>query len=58
MESLKMHNTFGLEVYADKVYNIASVEELKKLIVSGKFRDSNPMILGSGSNVLFKGNYG
>ena len=57
MVSLKNYNTFGVDVIANEVYNISSFKELQHLIKSGKYAESNPLILGGGSNILFTGNY-
>ena len=57
MESLKNYNTFGVEALANGICNIPSVSELEKLVKSGKYASSNPLILGGGSNVLFTGDY-
>lgn len=51
--SLKPYNTFGIGAYAKYFASFASTDELKTLL-SGKNRsDSNPLILGGGSNILF-----
>ncbi|MBX7205867.1 MAG: UDP-N-acetylmuramate dehydrogenase [Bacteroidia bacterium] len=51
--SLKPYNTFGIEVQADKLVHIQTLEQLKELIRSGAFTSGPFLILGGGSNVLF-----
>jgi UDP-N-acetylmuramate dehydrogenase len=54
--SLKSFNTFGIDVQANYYSSFTTIEELKSLLEerpSGKL-----MILGGGSNVLFKQNFG
>jgi UDP-N-acetylmuramate dehydrogenase len=50
---LQAFNTFGLAVKATNFAAINSEDELEKLVLSGKLRDSKWMILGGGSNLLF-----
>lgn len=50
--SLKKHNTFGVEVLADRYVSVSSNAQLKKIVASEK----NIFILGGGSNLLFTKN--
>ncbi len=55
--SLKSLNTFGLKVDAKYFTVVASLDEIKQ---AGKFADKKAvslMVLGGGSNVLFKGDF-
>jgi UDP-N-acetylmuramate dehydrogenase len=55
--SLKKYNTFGLDYKADCLITIKSEEEAIALF-NGRTAWKEPhMILGSGSNILFTGNY-
>lgn len=52
MYSLLSHNTFGIDVYAERFQEYASVEELKTLIAQGAL--TTPFLhIGGGSNLLF-----
>jgi len=51
--SLKPYNTFGIDVQADKLVHIQTLEQLKELIRNGAFTSGPFLILGGGSNVLF-----
>ena len=52
MYSLLSHNTFGIDVYAERFQEYASVEELKTLISQGAL--TTPFLhIGGGSNLLF-----
>lgn len=50
--SLKNLNTFGIEAFADELIHIESYEDLEQIRAEGIF-DSNYMILGGGSDILF-----
>ena len=52
--SLKPYNTFGVEATARYFVSIRSVDELTDLVRNGITRDKPVLILGGGSNVLFK----
>ncbi len=54
--SLLPHNTFGIDAQAAVFIEYASVEELRQLIVNGEI-GSPHLHIGSGSNLLFTGNY-
>lgn len=56
MHSLLPYNTFGIDVYAARFLEYASVEELKRYIMKG---DITPPFLhiGGGSNLLFTKDY-
>lgn len=56
MYSLLTHNTFGIDVNANSFLEYTSVEELKEFIANGII--TYPFLhIGSGSNLLFTGNY-
>ena len=56
MYSLLSHNTFGIDVYAERFQEYASVEELKTLIAQGAL--TTPFLhIGGGSNLLFVKDY-
>ena len=52
--SLKEMNTLGVEVYADTFVDIHDPDQLKRLFDDGFFAEKSPIILGGGSNLLFK----
>ena len=55
---LKAYNTFGLDVTASYLCFYNEPSDLKYLITEGPLqRDEHMMILGGGSNVLFKDNF-
>lgn len=55
-EMRKIPNTFGLDVEAAVFLEYSSVEELEKLIATGRI--TSPYLhIGGGSNLLFTGNY-
>lgn len=51
--SLKLHNTFGIDVKADYYVSVASSYELAELLESRLFKNNKCQILGGGSNILF-----
>lgn len=53
--SLKLYNTFGLDIVAHRLAIISSVNELRLLYGKGEFNDNKILILSKGSNILFKG---
>lgn len=56
MYSLLSHNTFGIDVSADRFLEYASVEELKAFIAQGAI--TTPFLhIGGGSNLLFTKDY-
>ena len=56
MYSLLSHNTFGIDVSAERFQEYASVEELKTLIAQGAL--TTPFLhIGGGSNLLFAKNF-
>lgn len=54
--NLSPYNTLGVDVIADSIYHVRSVSQLNFLFQDNLFSSSNPVILGGGSNVLFKEN--
>lgn len=53
--SLKPYNTFGIDVEADELIEVSSLEDIRSLIPY--LKDRKYMILGGGSNVLFAKDY-
>ena len=57
--SLRAHNTFGLEVRADRFVEYDTVEDLQQVV--GRIRAEEPdkplLHIGGGSNLLFLGDY-
>ncbi len=51
---LSAYNTLGVEATADILINIREVDDIFYLIKQGFFENSKPIILGEGSNILFK----
>ena len=51
--SLKEYNTFGIEVTATNFNKAKSEDEILDFITKS---ESKPLILGGGSNILFKNN--
>lgn len=51
--SLKIHNTFGLDVKAQWFSTFNSTEQLIRLLDSDVIKNNRMMILGGGSNILF-----
>jgi UDP-N-acetylmuramate dehydrogenase len=54
---LKPFNTFGLEIMAQKLTIIASLQELQELHRNGELSKSKVLILSKGSNILFTNNF-
>jgi len=57
LQQLKSLNTFGIETIADYFINLSSAEEVKEFVKNPRFRQIPHLVLGSGSNILFTGNY-
>jgi UDP-N-acetylmuramate dehydrogenase len=55
--SLKHLNTFGIEAHAKFFVEINSINDLQELIHNKIFRDSEKLIVGGGSNMLFTKNF-
>ena len=51
--SLKAFNTFGIDVKAELLTKVSTVESLRELAESTTFNDHQRLILGGGSNILF-----
>ncbi len=56
-QSLKHTNTFGIDIFAKRYVEVRSVEELKEIIKIAKQDNSEILVIGSGSNILFTKNY-
>ncbi len=54
---LKDLNTFRIAAYAKSFVRISTTEELLSVIDTPSFRESNHLILGGGSNVLFASDF-
>ena len=55
--SLKPYNTFGIEAAAKYFCEVHTIDELMDVLQSNIAHDENLLILGGGSNVLFKDDY-
>ena len=55
--SLKTFNTFGLDVLARYFTEVHSTDELQQVLSSFPPHQTPHLILGGGSNILFKGDY-
>ncbi len=55
--SLKSLNTFGLKVDAKYFTTVASVDEIREAVLFAKKKNVPLLVLGGGSNILFKGNF-
>ncbi|MEO6902688.1 MAG: UDP-N-acetylmuramate dehydrogenase [Bacteroidia bacterium] len=54
--SLQKLNTFGIESYARYYTEISSTSDIETLLAEPKFIDTQKLILGGGSNILFTKN--
>lgn len=57
MTNLQPLNTFGISANADKLIEVNNIEQLQDLCNSENLIPGKFLILGSGSNILFKGNF-
>lgn len=55
--SLKSYNTFGISCYASEIIELNKTEEVEEVLRYIKQQDKSLLILGGGSNVLFKQDY-
>ena len=55
--SLKPYNTFQINVAANFFSTVSSIDDVKEIVSEKKFRESEKLILGGGSNILFTKNY-
>lgn len=51
--SLKLYNTFGIAAYARYFTEVHTVAELQELLNNPTYRNTQKLILGGGSNILF-----
>ncbi len=51
--SLKEYNTFGISIKAKYFVEIDTLNQLKEIFKSEKFKNTNILLLGGGSNILF-----
>jgi UDP-N-acetylmuramate dehydrogenase len=54
--SMKMYNTFGIDVKASHFSVFSTLEEIHELLETPVYSENNPLILGGGSNVLLTKN--
>lgn len=52
-QSLKNLNTFGLDVNARFYTEVESIEQIREVLQSAKFKNTPLLIIGGGSNILF-----
>lgn len=55
--SLKPYNTFGIEAKADYFFEFDNCDEIKSFLDDNSLENSNYLILGGGSNLLFTDDY-
>ena len=55
--SLKNYNTFNLDVKAEYFVQITSIKEMWELLQSEIFKTNQSLIIGEGSNILFRNNF-
>jgi UDP-N-acetylmuramate dehydrogenase len=55
--SLKPYNTFGIDVKARFFAEIFTEEDLRELSLNPVFKANRLLVLGGGSNMLFRGNF-
>lgn len=55
--SLLAHNTFGMDVCADRFVEYESVEELRCFLLSPEAKTGRLLHIGAGSNLLFTGDF-
>ena len=51
--SLQPYNTFGIDVKADWLLTIETVDELREILQDESLKEESKLILGGGSNILF-----
>ncbi len=51
--SLQPYNTFGIDVNADGLLTIETVDELREVLQDESLKNQSKLILGGGSNILF-----
>lgn len=56
-KSLLGYNTMGFNIVAKKYYEINALKDIDELIENNVFNDEKILILGGGSNILFKDEY-
>lgn len=56
-KSLLGYNTMGFNIIAKKYYEINALKDIDELIENNVFDDEKILILGGGSNILFKDEY-
>ncbi len=56
-KSLKALNTLGLDIYASWYSTPSCEDEIVRVLDNSEFRDLPVLVMGSGSNILFTGDY-
>ena len=51
--SLKLYNTFGIEAKAKYFADVATIQDLRKVLVFRRQKDLPILFIGGGSNMLF-----
>ena len=55
--SLKPYNTFGIDVKARFMVCITSISDLREIYSDQRFKGLNKLIIGGGSNILFRSDF-
>ena len=55
--SLKSHNSFGIDVDCRYLVKLHNIQDIDEVLAAKQFRNIPRLILGGGSNVLFRKNY-
>lgn len=55
--SLKLYNTFGIEAKAKYFADVATIQDLRKVLVFRRQKDLPILFIGGGSNLLFVDNF-
>lgn len=55
--SLKLFNTFGIDVLTKYFCSLTTIEELQQLLIEPKYAAEEKLVLGGGSNLLFTRNF-
>ena len=51
--SLQPYNTFAIDVSADRLFTIETVDELREVLSDESLKKEAKLIIGGGSNILF-----
>ncbi len=55
--NLKTYNTFNINAKCKYFFKCSSIEEIRKCLKSEDFLNNSKLIIGEGSNILFKNNF-